>query len=287
MRETRQDIKVKKYSIGLMIGLFAFLMLILPVRVQAAYRVQINESDYDSFRAVFNAEYYYNDNADLQEAIGFDEEKLFQHFVTCGIFEGRSGDGIFCLHTYMKYEDLQAAFGGDYGAYCRHYLEYGKIENRIAMTGNERTEIGEFTTLYDTSEQRAVNVELAAQRVNGTVLQPGEKFSFNKTVLPRTRANGYVLGPSFAGGKEVESIGGGICQVSSTLYASLIMAGIPATERYAHSLPVDYVPHGMDATIAGNSKDLKFVNTLPYPIVINVTAKDGVLTVSLDPYEAG
>lgn len=278
---------MKKYCIGLSTVFCVLFMLAFPVRAQAAERVQIRESDYDSVRAVFNAEYYYNTYPDLQEAIGYDVEGLFRHFLTYGIFEGRSGDGEFCLPTYMKkYKDLQGAFGADYAAYCRHYIEYGKSEGRVAVSEENSNEIGSYTTLYDTSEQRAVNVELAASKINGVVLQPGQRFSFAAAVSPISLSGGYVMGPAFSGGRVVEGVGGGLCQVSSTLYAALVMSGIPVTERYPHSLPVDYIPHGMDATIAGNSKDLKFTNTFSYPIVITATVEEGELTVRLNPYTA-
>lgn len=140
---------------------------------------------------------------------------------------------------------------------------------------------GTYTSYYDESEARATNVKLAAQRINGTVVQPGETFSFSETVLPRTAENGYVVAPVILGGKMSEGLGGGICQVSSTLYAAMITAEIPATERYAHSLYMDYVPKGMDATIAGNTKDLKFENIYEKPLVITASAVNGKLVVSI------
>lgn len=273
---------MKKCGIGLWVVFSVLALLIFPVRTQAAERVQIKESDYDSFRAVFNAEYYYNAYSDLQAAIGYDEEGLFRHFISYGIFEGRTGDGEFCFRTYMEsYSDLQGAFGADYGAYCRHYIEYGRSEGRTAAVKESDGSIGSYTTVYDAAEQRAINVELAASKINGVVLQPGQRFSFSSAVSPISLSGGYVVGPAFAGGRVVEGVGGGLCQVSSSLYAALVMSGIPVTERYPHSLPVEYVPRGMDATIAVGSKDLKFVNTFSCPIEITAVTEEGTLTVSL------
>lgn len=273
---------MKKSGIGLWVVFCALALFMLPARAQAAERVQIRESDYDSFRAVFNAEYYYNAYSDLQAAIGYDEEGLFQHFISYGIFEGRTGDGEFCFRTYMEsYGDLQAAFGADYGAYCRHYIEYGRAEGRAAAVRERDGSIGSYTTVYDAAEQRAINVELAASKINGIVLQPGERFSFSSAASPISLSGGYVMGPAFSGGRVVEGVGGGLCQVSSTLYAALVMSGIPVTERYPHSLPVEYVPRGMDATISVGSKDLKFVNSFSRPIEITAVAEGGTLTVSL------
>lgn len=141
--------------------------------------------------------------------------------------------------------------------------------------------VGTYTTVYEQNESRAVNVEVGAHRINGVVVQPGGRFSFNDTVLARTVENGYAEGPVFVKGKEVQGIGGGVCQVSSTLYAAMIKAQLPATERHPHSMPVDYVPAEMDATIAGDYLDLKFVNTFERPLQILAQTQGGTLTVTL------
>lgn len=262
--------------------LCAAVLFSVPVHTQAAGN---KAADYESFRLVFDAEYYYNANADLQALIGDDAEALFAHFAGSGIFEGRSGNGEFVLRDYMKYNpDLLEAFGADYGAYCRHFAELGKEEGRMAVSVEESEELGSYVSTYDPEEQRAINVQVAASRINDVVLQPGDGFSFSNTILPRTSANGYVPGPVIVGGRFVNGMGGGICQVSSTLYVAMVLAGLPATEHYNHSLPVEYAPRGLDATIARNSKDLKFVNTFAFPIVIKAEAVDGVLTVSLKQY---
>lgn len=275
---------MKKCYRVLAAALCAAIVFSLPMGVSAAGK-KAGTVDYDSFRLVFDAEYYYNTNADLQAVFGYDEEALFAHFVGSGIFEGRSGNGEFVLRDYMKYnQDLLEIYGADYGAYCRHFAEQGKEEGRIALSEEQSDELGSYVSTYDPEEQRATNVEVAASRINDIVLQPGEGFSFSTTILPRTRANGYVPGPVISGGRFVNGMGGGICQVSSTLYVAMVLAGVPATEHYNHSLPVDYAPRGLDATIARNSKDLKFVNTFAFPIVIKAEAADGVLTVSLNRY---
>ena len=143
------------------------------------------------------------------------------------------------------------------------------------------TVIGTCTTSYVDNIPRATNVALAAQRINGTVVQPGGSFSFSNTILPRTSANGYVTAPIYVSGKKGTGTGGGVCQVSSTLYAAMVYAGLPATERHAHSLPVDYLPAGLDATIAGSYLDLKFTNTFSQPLLIQASANGGTLTVTL------
>lgn len=239
--------------------------------------------DYSAYEAVFDAQYYYDTYSDLQTAIGMDPGRLLEHFVNFGIREGRSGRSEFNLSAYMSNNiDLLAAFGSNYAEYCRHFDEHGRSEGRVAVKeGGMSNVLGTYTTYYDESQQRAVNVELAASRINDIVLQPGQAFSFSQSVQSRTAANGYVLGPSYAAGREVISIGGGICQVSSNLYVTMILSGVSPTERYTHSALVDYVPLGLDATIAENSKDLKFTNQYGYPIRIQAVAEGGELTVSI------
>lgn len=137
--------------------------------------------------------------------------------------------------------------------------------------------IGTYTTRYDITLPRAVNIEIAVQRINGIVLQPREGFSFSNAILSRTPPNGYVMAPAIGR----YEYGGGICQVSSTLYAAMCHALLPATERHPHSSNVSYLPTGLDATISEGYKDLKFINPYQEPLTILAETDEGVLTVSL------
>lgn len=238
----------------------------------------------------FDAEYYYNTYPDLQAALGKDERRLYEHYLNFGIKEGRFGSEEFNCVTYMNnYGDLRLAFGGDYLAYCEHYERCGKEEGRNAKTEvapliNKNQElIGAYTTYYDASMTRATNVKVSAERINGMVIAPGQQFSFSNAVLPRTGYHGYDLGEQIYGGKIVMGLGGGICQTSSTLYAAMVNAGLPATERYPHSLPVDYIPRELEAAIAQGYKDLKFTNIYDKAIQIVATTDDatGALVVEL------
>lgn len=150
----------------------------------------------------------------------------------------------------------------------------------VAPAGNLAM-ISTCTTKYRENQDRALNIHVAASRINGVTLAPGQAFSYSLTILPRTVENGYGPGNVISGDKYVKGIGGGICQVSSTLNNAVLRAGIVPIERHAHSHDVGYLPVGMDATVSGNSLDYKFVNTLAYPVTIAATANGGVLTVSL------
>ena len=448
--------KRKQWVLGIMCILLGVIILMGDSsRTQAA-----SQSDRNAYRAVFDATYYYNAYPDVAAACGTDEEALFNHFVSFGVYEGRSASAAFNPQAYrQRYTDLQEAFGNDMAAYCRHYVTFGRAEgrnaaadgqaavqikvtiqkkaapaaddktsaredtkkskseeaeksepattkestseevveeskddskaeeasknktattkestsekavedskdaskseevskNKAATTKESATEkavedskdesktseaaksdskpaetaktdkpadtqtasvqeadtpsvqtgdaaaetvkteeseqseqnqtvqtvIGTYTTYYEAGVSRAVNVELAAQRINGIVVAPDEKFSFSNTILDRTTANGYVEGPIFVKGEKSTGIGGGVCQVSSTLYAAMVDAGLPATERHPHSHPVDYLPEGLDATIAGNYMDLKFTNTFSQPLLIQASAEGGKLVVTL------
>lgn len=244
----------------------------------------------------FDMDYYYNAYPDLQTALGYNYNSLYNHYLNFGLAEGRSGSAEFnCLVYRNNYPDLQAVFGNDYRAYCAHYENYGKAEGRsaagngMALAGSAaaatsataNAPIGSYSTAYNPNISRATNIALAASRINGVVVKPGESFSFNQTILPRTAANGYVPANVIVNKKYVLGTGGGICQVSSTLYAAMLNAGLPATERHPHSLNVGYIPEGMDATISGNALDLRFTNIFAEPIQIQAAANQGTLTISL------
>lgn len=124
------------------------------------------------------------------------------------------------------------------------------------------------TSFASSSSERVENIKLAAKLINGKVLMPGEVFSFNESVGERVRERGFLEAPVILNGKIDSGIGGGICQVSSTLYNAILRTGIKPIERTNHSLPSSYVALGLDATVAWNSKDFKFKNTLDYPLFI-------------------
>ena len=135
--------------------------------------------------------------------------------------------------------------------------------------------LGSYNTNFSSSVSgRVTNVELATERINGTVLYPGEEFSVNETILPRDAANGYAIAASYLSGATVQSYGGGVCQVSTTLYNAVILAELQISERSSHSMTVSYVPIAMDAAIAGDYMDLKFVNNTEAPIYIEGYTKN-------------
>lgn len=136
--------------------------------------------------------------------------------------------------------------------------------------------LGSFKTSFKTSDaDRSKNVRTGAGHIDGTVLYPGEVFSAYEYVNPFTEENGYAMAGSFLNGKTVDSLGGGICQVSSTLYNAVLNAELEIVERSPHSMMVTYVQASADAAIAGTWKDLKFRNSSDAPVYIEAYTTDG------------
>lgn len=122
---------------------------------------------------------------------------------------------------------------------------------------------------------------LAAKAINGTILMPGETFSYNQTVGERTISAGYKAAGAYAGGKVVQDVGGGICQISSTLYNAVLLANLEVTDRSNHCFETSYVAAGRDATVNWGTVDFQFKNNRNYPIKIETVAKDGITTAQI------
>lgn len=139
--------------------------------------------------------------------------------------------------------------------------------------------LGSFSTDYSKSTAaRATNVQTAANYINGTTLYPGKTFSVVKVIKDRTEANGYKAAAEYSSGNVVEGVGGGVCQVSTTLYNAVLKAELEIVERSPHSMVVGYVPVSRDAAIAGDYKDFKFKNSTDVPIYISASASGGILS---------
>ena len=156
-------------------------------------------------------------------------------------------------------------------------------EGSAEELANIKDLLGSFTTSFSTSgSNRCKNVSSGASHINGTVLYPGEEFSAYETVSPFTEANGYAMAGSYLNGEVVDSMGGGICQVSTTLYNAVLRAELNVTERSPHSMTVHYVDLSEDAAIAGTYKDFKFVNSTEYLIYIEgYTTSDKKITFNI------
>ncbi|ADL49907.1 VanW family protein [Clostridium cellulovorans] len=144
------------------------------------------------------------------------------------------------------------------------------------------TKISSFSSNYSiNAEGRATNIEIATESLNGQVVMPGDEFSFNKIIGETTAEKGYKPATVIVENELKEEIGGGICQVSTTLYNSIIQLNIKSTERRNHTLTVAYVPVGTDAAVSYGYMDYRFKNTLKYPLYIEGIANEGILTFNI------
>ncbi|APH07104.1 VanW family protein [Bacillus weihaiensis] len=143
-------------------------------------------------------------------------------------------------------------------------------------------QIGYYTTTFNTrNKQRSQNIRLASQAINNHVVFPGEIFSFNSVVGKRTTEKGYLPAPVIVKGELSEGIGGGICQVSSTLFNAVDYAKVDIIERYSHSRSVPYVPPNRDATVSWYGPDFTFRNQHNQPILIQSKIYHGTLSISI------
>ncbi|MBQ3027658.1 MAG: VanW family protein [Lachnospiraceae bacterium] len=176
------------------------------------------------------------------------------------------------------------------GLVLRFYVSGTALMPRLSKEQAEKcnTVIGEFTTFYaGAGGGRVQNIKSGAEKLHGKVILPGEEFSVAAVLMPFTEENGYASGGTYIDGQLSESIGGGVCQLSTTLYNALLQTKLEIAMRYPHSMPVGYVPLGRDAAIAGDYKDLRFVNNMKAPVILLCEGAEEKVKVTLyGPEEA-
>ncbi|MCD8300418.1 MAG: VanW family protein [Clostridiales bacterium] len=161
--------------------------------------------------------------------------------------------------------------------------EPGGSEEELALVQDV---LGTFGTDYSSSSSgRKTNVAQGCSYINGSVIYPGEQFSVSDAMQPRTAENGYALATAYENGTTVDSYGGGVCQVSTTLYNAVIRAELQIDERYGHSMVVSYVDPSADAAIADGSKDFKFTNNTDAPIYIEGTTDGATIRFTIYGHE--
>ena len=138
------------------------------------------------------------------------------------------------------------------------------------------------TSLSGSTSNRINNVKRAAESINDTILMPGDEFDYNQALGKRTKENGYLTAGAYSGGQTVQEYGGGICQVSSTLYYCCLYANLQIKDRTCHMFPVNYLPAGLDATVSWGGPEYKFVNNREYPIKIVAWVDEEANTVNVE-----
>ena len=178
--------------------------------------------------------------------------------------------------------DIQAAIKSkDFDAQIQ--VSAGSVEPEITQASAQSLykTIGTYTTNTTANSKRNTNVKLAAQKLNGTIVQPGQELSFNDTVGERTEEKGYQSAAAYNNGEVVQEIGGGVCQVSTTLYNAVLRAGLQISMRRSHTFEPSYVTPGQDATVSWGGPDFRFVNTSKAAVGIRASYSNQTVTVSV------
>lgn len=193
---------------------------------------------------------------------------------TLEVVYGRDGYG-FDLQRAAKL--LEAAAPGEA---VRIQMEYLPPEVSVEDAWFQDV-LGYCKTEYSDNENRTKNLELACAKLDGIILQPGDTLSYNETLGKRTREAGYLPAPAYSGTELVDEVGGGICQVSSTLYLSSLFAELTIVDRRNHGFPVNYIPLGLDATVNWGTTDLKIRNDYELPVEISAKVEDGYVKIKI------
>jgi len=185
------------------------------------------------------------------------------------------------LDVYGTIARIDAAFRSGQ-AEVEAKVEKVPPKRRAAELGNVKFDqvLGYFETRYtqgERSRDRTYNLRLAASRLDGTVVMPGEVFDFNEVVGPRDEAHGYRVATVIAQGELVDGLGGGTCQISGTLHGAAFFSGLDIVERYPHSRPSYYIKLGLDATVVYPTINFRFRNPFDFPVVLHETVSNGVV----------
>lgn len=190
------------------------------------------------------------------------------------------------LNTKKTKKNLQAKLKDGEDVELKLSVKEIKPEKTAEMLNQVSDVLGQFTTYYDLYNYgRNTNLEVGSARVTGTMLMPGEGFNFNEVVSPVDYESGYMDASTIVNGEYVPGIGGGLCQVSTTLYNAVIRAELEVTERWEHAYDPGYVPNGLDAAIYIGGINFQFYNSTEYPIYIVMGAADGELWAKIYGHE--
>ncbi len=242
-----------------------FLNILLKKDKEYKFKVKLNEKNIDNF--IKNIEKENNKNCIEPKVIIENEKISYKDGINGKVIDKKSTISLIKNSIGTKESNIEVKYKEE------------KPSININTLKKVNSKISSYTTTYGAGGGRAKNVELAAKKIDDFILMPGDEFSYEKALGDITLENGFFYAPVISNGELKNGVGGGVCQVSSTLYNTQLKAGILPTERRNHSKAVSYVPRGLDATLATGSIDYKFKNTYDYPIVINTIATNGKLTI--------
>ena len=199
-----------------------------------------------------------------------------------GKFEFEGGQAGAVINQDKLAQDIVAAIEKkEYQAVIEAQEKTDEAGMSAAELKDKYTTIATYTTTATNNKSRNQNLKLCTEAINGTIVNPGQEFSFNSTTGPRSTEKGYQPATAYLNGEIVQEPGGGVCQVSSTLYNAVVFAGLKSTERHSHSYEPSYVTPGEDAAVSYGGPDFKFVNNSDYPIAIKASFSDQKVTCSI------
>lgn len=224
--------------------------------------------------------FYWEKAACTGYEVKYSTDKSFKTNVKTVTVEGKSKNSLSVnISNNNTYYSRVRAFRR-YKYNGRTVIRYGKWSNRVSSVYS--VTYADYTTSYVNNYNRTQNLKIASEYINGTILMPGETFSFNQVVGKRTADKGFLPATVFTGSTSTdEQIGGGICQVASTMFNAVLYANLQIVERHQHSQRVSYVYLGRDAAIYWGSEDFKFKNNTNQAIKIEMKCSDGKITCSL------
>ena len=199
-------------------------------------------------------------------------------------FEGSDGK---CADEKKLVEDIKNSLKGGFEPVT---VRFNRVKRQKTMSEVKKTTrlLSTFTTYFDGSNMnRTSNIRLAAGKLNGTVLESGKTLSFNDIVGARVKERGFLPAKIIEKGEFVEGVGGGVCQVSTTLYNAALLSGLKIEEYHPHSLAVSYVPPSRDAMVSGTYFDLKISNPYATPVYVRAKTVGGSVTFSIYGYDDG
>ncbi len=225
----------------------------------------------------------------------FDVDKLYSEVCKPPVdakYEVVGGQGIFTMsrpgYLFNKAEVakvLKENIDNPESYFIKMELIEPKVKDEAVLGNLFHEEVAGFSSmLASAGPERYNNVKIATMSVNGTILNPGDVFSYNKAIGAVTAARGYKVATVFVNGKKEKDVGGGVCQVSSTIYCAALQGNLEIVKRYNHSLPVGYVPLGQDATVSSGPVDFQFRNTTGYPMKVVASLSGSKLTIRLMGY---
>lgn len=193
-----------------------------------------------------------------------------------------SSDGI-KVDSSKAYDDIVRASNDDDKRVIMLSMKLAKpkLTTEDASKMGIKEKVSSFTTTYNPGQaSRVHNIKTLAKELDGTILAPGEEFSFNGAMGPRTAAKGYREAPAIINGRLVPSLGGGVCQVATTLFNTIFFGGFEVVERHNHSFFISHYPTGRDATVSYGGPDLKFKNSYPTHLLIKAAASGSSITIT-------